>query len=136
MTAGAAGAGTFSKSSSCWLLLAALFACGGGGARASGEISAQAVLAFAGQAGAPLVLDVRSAEEFASGHVPGAVNVSHEQVTARIGELDSTREVVVYCERGMRADKAAEVLSGAGFKVRHLTGDMSGWREQGLPIER
>ena len=129
-----AQAGTFVKLSSCWLLAAAL-ACGGGGASDSSEISPQALLAFAGQANAPLVLDVRSAEEFASGHVPAAINVSL-QVATRIGELDPAREVVVYCERGTRAAKAAEVLRSAGFAVRHLTGDMSGWREQGLPVER
>ena len=118
------------------VLLLAL-ACGSGSRTdASGEISAQAVLAVVGQAGAPLVLDVRSADEFASGHVPGAVNISHEQVSARVGELDATRDVVVYCERGPRAAKAAAVLSAAGFTVKHLAGDMNGWREQGLPIER
>jgi rhodanese-related sulfurtransferase len=128
-------AGTFVKLSSCWLLAAAL-ACGGGGASDSSEISPQALLAFAGQTDAPLVLDVRSAEEFASGHVPAAINISHELVAARIGELDPAREVVVYCERGGRAAQAAELLRGAGFRVRHLTGDMSDWREQGLPVER
>jgi rhodanese-related sulfurtransferase len=128
-------AGTFFKSSSCCLLLAVM-ACGGGSANDPREISPQRVLAFAGQTDTPLVLDVRSADEFASGHVPGAINVSHDQVAARIGELGPAREVVVYCERGTRAAKAAEVLSGAGFTVKHLSGDMSGWREQGLPIER
>jgi rhodanese-related sulfurtransferase len=128
-------AGTFVKLSSCWLL-AAVITCGGGRAGDAGEISQQEVLAFAGQAGAPLVLDVRSAEEFAGGHVPGAVNVSQEQVAARIGELDPARGVVVYCERGPRAAKAADLLRDAGFAVQHLTGDMSAWREQGLPIER
>ena len=129
-----AQAGTFVKLSSCWLLAAAL-ACGGGGASDSSEISPQVLLDIAGQANGPLVLDVRSAEEFASGHVPAAINVSL-QVAARTGELDPAREVVVYCERGTRAAKAAEVLRSAGFAVRHLTGDMSGWREQGLPGER
>jgi rhodanese-related sulfurtransferase len=128
-------AGTFVKLSSCWLL-AAVIACGGGHAGDAGEISQQEMLDFAGQADAPLVLDVRSAEEFAGGHVPGAVNVSYEQVAARMGELGPAREVVVYCERGGRAAKAADVLRDAGFTVRHLTGDMSGWREQGLPVER
>jgi rhodanese-related sulfurtransferase len=128
-------AGTFFKWSSCWLLAAAL-ACGGGTVAGSGEISAEAVLASAGQANAPLVLDVRSPEEFASGHVPGALNLPHEEVAARIGELDPVREVVVYCERGTRAAKAATVLRDAGFRVQHLTGDMSGWREQGLAVER
>jgi len=123
-------AGTFFKLSSCWLVAAAL-ACGG-----TRDISSQEVLAFAGQEDAPLVLDVRSAEEFTSGHVPGAIHLSHEQVAARIGELDPAREVVVYCERGTRAAQAAEALRDAGFTVRHLTGDMSGWRQQGLPVER
>jgi len=132
----AARAGTFVKLSSCWLLLAALLACGGVGAPATSEISSQEVLAFVGQANAPLVLDVRSAEEFAGGHVPGARNVEYDQVSARLGELDPTREVVVYCERGPRAAKAAAVLRDAGFTVRHLSGDMSGWREQGLTVER
>jgi phage shock protein E len=125
---------TFFETSSGWLLAAAL-ACGGS-ATGPAEISPQDVLAFAGHADAPLVLDVRTPDEFAGGHVPGAVNVSHEQVAARLAELGSAREVVVYCERGPRALKAAEVLAGAGFTVEHLTGDMSGWRAQGLPIER
>jgi rhodanese-related sulfurtransferase len=127
-------AGTFVKLSSC-LLLAATLACGGSAPKAA-DISAQDVLAFAGRADAPLVLDVRSPEEFAGGHVPGARNVEYDQVAAQLGELGSPREVVVYCERGGRAAKAADVLTTAGFDVRHLTGDMSGWREQGLPIER
>jgi len=128
-------AGTFFETSSCWLLVVAL-ACGGGGAGTPGEISAQDVLAFAGQADAPLVLDVRSPEEFASGHVPGARNVEYDEVAARLGDLGAARDVVVYCERGPRAAKAAAVLAEAGFTVQHLSGDMSGWREQGLPVER
>ena len=127
--------GTFiDKLTRCALLLA-LLACGHS-ARAGPEISPQAVLAFAGQSGAPLVLDVRCAEEFAAGHVPGARNVSYDEVATHLAELGPPREVVVYCERGTRAARAADVLSGAGFTVKHLTGDMSGWREQGLPIER
>ncbi len=127
-------AGTFFDLLTCSLLAVAL-ACGGGAPKTT-DISAQEVLAFAGHADAPLVLDVRSPEEFASGHVPGARNVEYDKVAAQLGELGSPREVVVYCERGGRAAKAATVLAAAGFDVRHLTGDMSGWREQGLPTER
>jgi len=116
-------------------LFAVALACGGGAPSAS-DVDAQHVLAFAGRTGAPLVLDVRSAEEFATGHVPGARNVSFDQVASRLGELGPPGDVVVYCERGPRASKAAAVLRGAGFTVRHLAGDMSGWRAQGLPIER
>jgi len=85
-----------------------------------------------------LVLDVRTAEEFASRHVPGAVNISHNELASRIEELgaDTSKPVVVYCERGGRAGKAATVLLEAGFSdVRHLAGDMSEWRSKGRAME-
>ena len=84
---------------------------------------------------APLILDVRTASEFDSGHIPGAVNIPHTELPRRIGELDaSDREIVVYCERGGRAMKAVSELRKAGFStVLHLQGDMSAWRENQLP---
>lgn len=87
---------------------------------------------------AALILDVRSPEEFASGHVPGAVNISHEEVAGRIAELEDhkSRPVVVYCEKGGRASKAATALLDAGFAdVRHLAGDMGEWRSAGRPMD-
>jgi rhodanese-related sulfurtransferase len=135
----AARAGTFGKKSSRLLLALALtlaLACGGSGASGGREISPRELLAVAGQAGAPLVLDVRSPEEFVTGHVPGARNVEYDEVAARLAELGPAREVVVYCEKGGRAAKAEQVLREAGFEVRHLSGDMRGWRAEGLPVER
>jgi phage shock protein E len=85
---------------------------------------------------APLILDVRSASEFASGHIPGAVNIPYTELPWRIGELgaDSDREIVVYCEGGARAEKAVSGLRNAGFTaVLHLQGDMHAWREHRLP---
>jgi phage shock protein E len=84
---------------------------------------------------APLILDVRTASEFDSGHIPGAVNIPHTELPRRIGELDaSDRGIVVYCERGGRAMKAVSELRKAGFStVLHLQGDMSAWRENQLP---
>jgi len=82
---------------------------------------------------APLVLDVRTPEEFAAGRVPSAVNIPHAQLAARLGELgveDRGREVVVYCESGRRAAEAEATLRHAGFSdVRHLEGDMRAWRD-------
>jgi rhodanese-related sulfurtransferase len=91
------------------------------------------------QGGAALLLDVRTPGEFASGHVPGAVNVPHTEIAARLAELEPRRddEVIVYCESGRRAEKAAAMLAERGFEnVRHLEGDMAGWREAGLPVQR
>jgi rhodanese-related sulfurtransferase len=126
------GARTLIDRSTRWALLLAL-ALGCAGGVEPDQITAEDLLA---RSDAPLVLDVRSGEEFASGHVPGAVNVPYDQVAARIDELGAPREVVVYCERGPRASKAAAVLSVAGFAVKHLAGHMSGWREAGLPVQR
>lgn len=101
----------------------------------SGSISADAFLA-APPANA-LVLDVRSREEFASGHIANAVNVPHDELASRLSELSGGegRSVVVYCERGGRAGMAATVLADAGYSsVLHLEGDMSEWRSQGRPL--
>jgi len=84
------------------------------------------------------ILDVRSAPEYSSGHIPGAINMSHKEVSARLGELDSHRagDIVVYCEMGVRARMAQKTLAKAGFeRVYHLVGDMAGWRNAGFPTE-
>ena len=90
-----------------------------------------------------LILDVRTPEEFANGHVPGAINVPHTEVASRLDEIegavddDPSRPVVVYCERGGRAGMAEAELLAAGFtQVLHLEGDMSDWRAKGRPTER
>ena len=85
------------------------------------------------------ILDVRTQEEYASGHVPGALHIPHDEVATRLEEVgaDRDRTLVVYCERGGRAMQAEEALRAAGYTdVRHLEGDMRGWREAGLPVVR
>jgi rhodanese-related sulfurtransferase len=85
-----------------------------------------------------VVLDVRTAEEFAAGHVPGARNVSHDLLASRLAELDDARqrEVVVYCRSGRRSALALETLRAAGFKrLAHLEGDFLGWQAAQRPIE-
>lgn len=88
---------------------------------------------------APLVLDVRTPEEFAAGRVPGAVNIPHTELSTRLGELGPEarqREVVVYCESGGRAGMAKAALREAGFSnVRSLEGDMRAWRREQRPCE-
>jgi phage shock protein E len=84
-----------------------------------------------------VVLDVRSPEEYAAGHLPGAVNIPHGELAARIGELAGARErdIVVYCRTGNRSAQALEVLDKAGFKrVFHLKGDYTRWSEEKRPV--
>jgi rhodanese-related sulfurtransferase len=87
----------------------------------------------------PVVLDVRTPQEFAGGHVPGARNVYYRDLPPRLEELAAYRDrpVVVYCETGARSRAAIRALRDAGFNhVFQLDGDMTAWRRSGLPQER
>jgi phage shock protein E len=86
-----------------------------------------------------VVLDVRTAEEFAAGHVPGARNVSHELLSSKVTELGGLRDkqVVLYCRSGRRTLLAEETLRNAGFtKLLHLQGDFLAWEAEQRPIEK
>jgi len=88
-------------------------------------------------ADAPVILDVRSPEEYAEGHIPGAINVPYDQIPANLDSLESfvSAEVVVYCRTGRRAGVAEKVLREAGFtRVLDLEGHMTSWNEAGLPV--
>ena len=83
----------------------------------------------------PQVLDVRSAEEFAQGHVPTAMLIPHDELAARLGELDRDRPILLYCRSGRRADLAEKVLVEHGFDVRQIEGSWLRWEAEALPVE-
>ena len=74
------------------------------------------------------LLDVRSGPEFATGHVAQARNIPVDEVASRLTELRRDRPIVVYCKRGLRAARAAEILAGAGFTVFDM-GSIDSWPE-------
>ena len=87
----------------------------------------------------PIFLDVRSESEYRQAHIEGSVHIPHTEVASRIDELRAIGEndVIVYCERGGRARVAEAALAEAGgFEVRHMEGDMRGWRRSELPVVR
>jgi sulfur-carrier protein adenylyltransferase/sulfurtransferase len=78
----------------------------------------------------PLLLDVREAHEWAIGHLPGAVRIALGELPARLGELDPTRETVVYCRSGARSAQAAALLRTAGFhQVHNMLGGTLRWSD-------
>ncbi len=86
----------------------------------------------------PVIIDVRSSKEFASGHVPGAVNIPYTELKGRLETLNigQNEEIVLYCERGGRASIAGSILSGEGFSaVQYLEGHMNAWRSNKLPCK-
>jgi rhodanese-related sulfurtransferase len=89
--------------------------------------------------GKTTVVDVRTAEEFAKGHLRDAKNIPLADLSARIGELDKlkARSIVVVCQTGARADKAARRIAAAGFDdVVSLDGGISAWQAAGLPVAK
>jgi NADPH-dependent 2,4-dienoyl-CoA reductase/sulfur reductase-like enzyme/rhodanese-related sulfurtransferase len=81
----------------------------------------EAVLATAvGQR--PLLLDVRTPQEFAAGHVPDAVNIPVDDLRSRLGELPRDREIAVYCQVGQRGYLATRILRQAGFGAVNVGG--------------
>ena len=82
------------------------------------------------------VLDVRTPQEYAEGHVPGAVNVPYDQLASRLADIPKDKDVVLYCKSGRRAGIAAEVLAGQGYeRLQHLEGDIVAWVEKGRQVE-
>lgn len=92
---------------------------GGGLVACASSVKAKPNVADARQAvgrGA-FLLDVRTPEEFAAGHVPGAINIPVDQLEQRLGELGPTdAPIVVYCHSGRRSARAARLLDKQGYR--------------------
>ena len=100
------------------------------------SISAAELQAQRESGAAPVVIDVRTPEEFASGHIPGATNIPFDQVAQRIAEIEAPQGVALYCMVGPRARKGESALLAAGYeKVFHLEGGLAAWQAAGLPVE-
>jgi len=91
-------------------------------------------IATALESGAALI-DVREADEYAEGHVPGAVNLPKDLLPSRLDELDRTAPVHVICASGNRSSAMTEVLTAKGFDAVNVRGGTSAWIESGRPVE-
>lgn len=102
------------------------------------DVEPHDLIAQIGEKTAPLIVDVRTAAEFSSGHVPGARHMPFWAVPFRASELGAREQpILVYCGHGPRAQMAASALRAHGFTdVRLLRGHMAEWRRGGLPIDR
>jgi len=88
------------------------------------------------RAGVVTVLDVRPPDEFALGHLPGAVNIPSREIEARLAEFNPAQEIVAYC-RGpycVLSYEAVAALRSRGFKARRLEDGLPEWRACGLPV--
>lgn len=106
-------------------------------ARHVGAVSPQDAVRLMNQGAA--VLDVRSAADFAAGHIRGAKSLPGANISERLDSLKRFKDkpVIVYCERGVSAAAAKRQLTQQGFSnVVNLRGGLSAWRAEQLPVAR
>ena len=88
------------------------------------------------RAGLAIALDVRPQDEFALGHVPGAINIPLGDLERRLAELDPDQEIVAYCRGAycVLSYEAVAKLRTRGFKARRMEDGLPEWRAAGLPV--
>jgi rhodanese-related sulfurtransferase len=106
----------------------------GGVERMASEVLAEAL----GRKPWPQLVDVRTAAEFAAGHIRGSVHAPITSLRSRVASLalDRSRLVVAVCLSAHRSPPAVRILRGHGYEAVELAGGMLAWRAAGLPVAR
>lgn len=84
-----------------------------------------------------VVVDIRSADAFARGHIVNAKNIPHDELDGKIGQLEQHKGVpiIAVCDAGVTTTRVVNQLRGSGFEsVFGLKGGMAGWGQAGLPV--
>jgi phage shock protein E len=107
-------------------------------AEAPAPVATSEAAATNGDAAGVVYVDVRTPEEFAEGHVVGAINIPHTEMRARHDELDeyAGEEIVLYCRSGRRSGIAQRVLQEEGFTNVENGGGLSDLHARGVPTTR
>jgi len=83
-----------------------------------------------------MLLDVRTAEEYAKGHIKGALLIPVQELEQRISEVPKDRQVYVYCRSGVRSSRASNILVNAGYtRIENVRGGVMAWKDAGYPVE-
>jgi sulfur-carrier protein adenylyltransferase/sulfurtransferase len=91
------------------------------------DISPEELNAQLGGDRPPVLLDVREPMEYQINRLPGSVLIPLNDLPEQLGQLEATRDLVVYCHHGIRSVSAVEFLRGAGFRARNLAGGITAW---------
>jgi len=108
-----------------------------GGARDISPADAQKLITQQANNPAFVILDVRTPEEFASGHLANAKNIDYQadDFDSKVGQLDKNKSYLVYCQSGHRSSGAVSVMKEKGFiSLNNLSGGLSHWLEENLPV--
>ena len=86
-----------------------------------------------------VILDVRTADEFNSGHIAGAVNLDYysSEFRTNVGKLDKSKQYLVYCRTGIRGAASVLIMQDLGFKnAQNMTGGITQWTQDGYPTAK
>jgi rhodanese-related sulfurtransferase len=84
----------------------------------------------------PLIIDVRRADEYRTGHIMGAKLIPLNKLSSRMKELPQNREIVCVCASGNRSASATRMLVKAGYNAVNMKGGMNAWRHASLPVKK
>ncbi|MEL6308307.1 MAG: rhodanese-like domain-containing protein [Chloroflexota bacterium] len=82
-----------------------------------------------------ILIDVRTAQEFNSGHIAGAINIPVDQIASRLSEIPADIPVVVYCRSGNRSAQATNILNQNDYSEIYDLGGIIQWQSAGYPIQ-
>jgi len=84
-----------------------------------------------------MLLDVRTPEEYAAGHIAGAKLIPVQVLAEHLNEVPKGKQVYVYCHSGTRSARASKLLTANGFKnIENIEGGIVAWKEAGYPVEK
>ncbi len=126
-----------------WVAASAAWACGQGPMAPAGYEQASIQHAYEHWSEGPyspipfVFIDVRTPEEYAAGHIPGAKLIPLDELEQRLAEVPRDRQVYLYCRSGHRSAKAAEILAKHGFtNIENVQGGMLAWQQAGYPVKK
>lgn len=105
---------------------------------ANKEITLDELKGHLGQLGNDeVVLDVRKPDEYSAGHIPGSLNINHEQIPEKVDELKKFKTIFIHCKMGGRAKMAYQILQSLGFENLVCISDagFAAWSDRGYPVE-
>jgi rhodanese-related sulfurtransferase len=100
------------------------------------EVTAGELLAGHGDGVQPVLLDIREPFERAQSLIPGSLHIPMNSLPSRLGELDPSHDIVVYCAHGNRSYGVTGWLMQQGYKARSLKGGIADWQRQRGPVQR
>lgn len=103
------------------------------------KISVNALRATINNEESPIIIDVRSPDEYNRGHIPGAINMPADSISGSMMDIPDDEPIVTYCNMQhpgqSRSERAADQLRSAGYNARALEGGFPAWERAGHPVD-